>query len=45
MLRIFGSLWFAAVILMLLLVAMACATVFESTRGTEQTLVEFYKAG
>lgn len=41
-LRAIGSLWFAVVLLVLLLVAMACATVFESTRGTEQALAAFY---
>ncbi len=40
--RAAGSLWFAAVLLILLLVAMACATVFESTHGTEQALGLFY---
>lgn len=44
LLRAAGSLWFAAVIMMLLLVAMACATVFESAHGTEQALAVFYKA-
>ena len=39
-----GSLWFAAVLLMLLLVAMACATVFESTHGTPRALAEFYRS-
>jgi hypothetical protein len=39
-----GSLWFAAVLLVLLLVAMACATVFESTHGTERALSGFYHA-
>lgn len=42
-LRTVGSLWFAAVLLMLLLIAMACATVFESTHGTEQALHVFYR--
>ena len=41
-LRAIGSLWFAAVLLVLLLVAMACATVFESARGAEQALAAFY---
>ena len=41
-LRTIGSLWLAAVLLVLWLVAMACATVFESTHGTEQTLEAFY---
>ena len=43
-LRAVGALWFAAVLLILLLVAMACATVVESTKGTETALVEFYGA-
>ena len=43
-LRAVGSLWFAAVLLMLLLVAMACATVYESTKGTEQALAAFYRS-
>jgi hypothetical protein len=37
-----GSLWLAAVLLMLLLVGMACATVYESTYGTERALADFY---
>lgn len=37
-----GSLWFASVLLVLWLVAMACATVYESTHGTEQALAAFY---
>ncbi|MBU0640584.1 MAG: cytochrome c biogenesis protein ResB [Planctomycetes bacterium] len=37
-----GSLWFAAVLLVLVLVAMACATVVEAARGTEQALATFY---
>jgi len=43
-LRALGSLWFAAVLLVLLLVAMACATVFESAHGTEQARVVFYQS-
>src|SRR3990172_8251502 len=43
-LHIVGSLWLAAVVLVLLLVAMACATVYESTHGAEQALVTFYQA-
>lgn len=43
-LRAIGSLWFAAVLLVLLLVAMACATVFESAHGTEHTLAAFYRS-
>ncbi|MHC4443104.1 MAG: cytochrome c biogenesis protein ResB [Planctomycetota bacterium] len=45
-LRAAGSLWFAAVLLILLLFAMACATVFEAahadTNGTERALALFY---
>lgn len=37
-----GSLWLAAVLLVLVLVALACATVFESMHGTEQALSVFY---
>jgi len=37
-----GSLWFAGLMLMLLLIGMACATVFESQFGTEQALARFY---
>jgi hypothetical protein len=44
-LRAVGSLWFAAVLLVLLLVAMACATVYESTSGAEQALTAFYRSG
>ena len=42
--RPIGSLWFAAVLLLVLLVAMACATVFESGHGTERALREFYQS-
>ena len=41
-LRIVGSLWFAAVLLVLALIAMACATVFEATHGAEQARGLFY---
>ncbi|MCP4250821.1 MAG: cytochrome c biogenesis protein CcsA [bacterium] len=41
-LRALGSLWLAAVLLVLLLVAMGCATVVESTDGTERALADFY---
>ncbi len=44
LLRGIGSLWFAALILILLLVALACATVFESSHGAEQALAIFYKS-
>ena len=37
-----GSLWFGAALLVLILVAMACATVFESMHSTEQALAAFY---
>jgi len=43
-LRAAGSLRFAGLLLVLLLVAMACATVFETTHGTEQALACFYGA-
>lgn len=43
-LKAIGSLWFAAVILLLLSVAMACATVFESAHGSEKALAFFYKS-
>ncbi len=43
-LRVIGSLWFAAILLVLLLMAMACATVFESMHGTERALAVFYRA-
>ncbi len=43
-LRALGSLWLAAVLLVLLLVAMACATVFEAQHGTERALATFYKS-
>lgn len=43
-LRAIGSLWFATVLLVLLLVALACATVFESTNTTERALHTFYHA-
>lgn len=42
MLRTLGSLWFAAVLLMLFLVGMACATVYESMYGAARALAEFY---
>ncbi|NLX14817.1 MAG: cytochrome c biogenesis protein ResB [Phycisphaerales bacterium] len=40
-----GSLWLGALLLLLLLVVMAWATVFESLHGTEQALILFYQAG
>ena len=44
LLRGLGSLWLGTVLLMVLLVGMACATVFESLHGTEQALAMFYKS-
>ena len=43
-LRTTGSLWFAVVLLALLMVAMGSATVYESAHGTERTLAAFYHA-
>jgi len=43
-LRAAGSLRFAGLLLVLLLVALACATVFESVHGTEQALASFYES-
>jgi len=43
-LRVIGSLWFAVVLLALLMVAMASATVYESSHGTERALEAFYHA-
>jgi len=42
--RTVGSLWLAVVLLMLLLVAMASATAYESIHGTQQALTVFYKS-
>ncbi len=42
--RGFGSLWLGVVLLVVLLVGMACATVFESNRGAEQALAFFYRS-
>lgn len=39
-----GSLWFAAVLLVLLSIAMACATAYESTTSAEQALALFYQS-
>jgi len=44
LLRIVGSLRFAAVILVMLCIAMACATVYEVTHGTPAALSVFYKS-
>jgi len=43
-LRAAGALWFAAVLLLLLLLAMACATIYESGHSAEQALAVFYKS-
>lgn len=40
--RTVDSLWFAAILLLLTLVAMAYATVYESMHSTERALAEFY---
>jgi len=40
--RFAASLWLGSVLLVLVLVALACATVYESTHGTEQALSVFY---
>ena len=39
-----ASMWFAAVLLVLLMVAMACATVFETQHGAKWTLASFYQS-
>ncbi|MBI5866633.1 MAG: cytochrome c biogenesis protein ResB [Planctomycetes bacterium] len=39
-----GSLWLAAVLLVLLLVGMGCATVYESSHGTEAAQQVYYRA-
>lgn len=44
LLSVAGSLWFAGLLLMLLLVGMASATIYESTFGTERALATFYTA-
>ncbi len=43
-LRAIGSLWFAAVLLVLVLLALASATVYESMRSTEHALSVYYRA-
>lgn len=43
-LRAVGSLWFAAVVLVLILFGMACATVYESMYGAERALFSFYQS-
>ncbi|MCO6435692.1 MAG: cytochrome c biogenesis protein ResB [Phycisphaerae bacterium] len=43
-LKVVGSLWFAAVLLVMLMLAMACATIFESANGTPQAKFAFYQA-
>ncbi len=44
LLRAIGSLWFAAVLLVLLLLSLACATVYESIHSTEYALSAYYRA-
>ncbi len=39
-----GSLWIGTVLLVLLVIAMACATVFESMHGPQRALVSFYRS-
>jgi len=41
-LHAFASLWVGAVFLVLILVALACGTLYESAHGTEQALAAFY---
>ncbi len=43
-LDIIGSLWFAAVLMLLLIVSMGSATVYESMYGTEMALGMFYQS-
>ncbi len=43
-LRSLGSLWFGSLVLVLLLLAMACATVYESMHSAESALRDFYQA-
>lgn len=43
-LRLAGSLWLAALLLLLLLLSMACATVYESAHGSARALASFYHA-
>ena len=44
LLHVIGSLWLGAVLLLLLLVAMACATLYESEFSAERALAVFYKS-
>ena len=44
LLHVIGSLWLGAVILLLLLVAMACATVHETEFSADRALAVFYKS-
>ncbi|MHC5111269.1 MAG: cytochrome c biogenesis protein ResB [Planctomycetota bacterium] len=39
-----GSIWFAAVLLVVIILTMACATVYESTHGAERALFRFYQS-
>ncbi|RJP33196.1 MAG: hypothetical protein C4547_12815 [Phycisphaerales bacterium] len=42
--RVIGSLWFGAITLVLVLVVMAAATVYESGHSTERALTDFYRS-
>lgn len=44
LLKAVGSAWLAALLLLLVLVAMACATAYESVHGSELALLMFYKS-
>jgi hypothetical protein len=44
LLKITGSLWFAVVLLILISVAMACATVYETVYGSSGALASFYQS-
>lgn len=44
LLRFAGSLWLAAVVLILLMVAMAAATVYEAGHGTPAAMAAFYQS-
>lgn len=41
-LRVVGSLWFATALLLILMLAMGSATIFETTHGLDQTRAFFY---
>lgn len=44
LLHVIGSLWLGAVLLLLLLVAMACATLYESEFSAQRALAVFYQS-